>query len=684
MRFWTLLILLNFFALRVCTQPLASADSVTWELLLKDVVVTAQYAPTDSKNAVHPIRTIRQETIQQRGANNLEELLNQELNVRIQQDLILGSALSLQGVSGQNVKIMIDGVPVIGRMGDNVDLSQINLHQIERVELVEGPLSVQYGTNALGGVINLISKKSQLKKFETGVTLQAESAGWKNWAANLGARLQPKILWQISGGQNNFEGLGTDSTRVMLWNPKAQKFAETSLRFNWAQDHSLRYTLNWFEEQVDDVGEVRRPQFKPYAFDDFYNTRRWSQSLQHEGICGKRWYVQSSLGYNFFERTKTSRRLDFETYENQLINGQQDTVAYSALTARSVFASRFLESRFNFQAGIDFNHETAQGTRIGESAGKNFVEMGDYALFGSLQFEPDKKLILQTGFRISRNTRYASPLVPSFNLKWKPAGAFTIRASYARGFRSPSLKELYFYFVDVNHFIVGNSALKAENANNFQTSVTFEKTLGQQSFDICLSGFYNDIFDKIDLYTFGEDNGKLQYAYFNRDHFKTTGLNLRAGYTFKNWNLKLGLAPTGRYNFLSESQTDVRPFTFSTESNGEISWSWPAKNLSVNCFVRHNDRLLRFYLDTADDGSEQVAERLEEGFTIADASISKFFWKKRIHLVGGVKNLFDVRNIGASGNDTAVGPHGGGSGEMPVSIGRSYFLRLGWKFGFGD
>jgi len=49
-----------------------------------------------------------------------------------------------------------------------------------------------------------------------------------------------------------------------------------------------------------------------------------------------------------------------------------------------------------------------------------------------------------------------------------------------------------------------------------------------------------------------------------------------------------------------------------------------------------------------------------------------------------VKNLFDVRNIGASGNDTAVGPHGGGSGEIPVSIGRSYFLRLGWKFGFGD
>jgi len=102
-----------------------STDSISMYLDLDDIVVTAQYAPTDSRNALHKIRTIKREVIEQRGAVTLEQLLNQELNIRISQDLILGSSLSLQGVSGQNVKIMIDGVPVIGRVGDDIDLSQI-------------------------------------------------------------------------------------------------------------------------------------------------------------------------------------------------------------------------------------------------------------------------------------------------------------------------------------------------------------------------------------------------------------------------------------------------------------------------------------------------------------------------------------------------------------------------------
>ena len=68
--------------------------------------------------------------------------------------------MSVQGLSGENVKILIDGVPVVGRLNGNVDLSQINLTNIERVEIVEGPLSVNYGTNALAGTINLITKKN--------------------------------------------------------------------------------------------------------------------------------------------------------------------------------------------------------------------------------------------------------------------------------------------------------------------------------------------------------------------------------------------------------------------------------------------------------------------------------------------------------------------------------------------
>ena len=91
--------------------------------------------------------------------NDLSNVLEKELNVRISQDNILGSSISMQGISGQNVKILINEIPVIGRMNGNIDLSQINLSNIERIEIVEGPMSTIYGSDALGGTINIITKQ---------------------------------------------------------------------------------------------------------------------------------------------------------------------------------------------------------------------------------------------------------------------------------------------------------------------------------------------------------------------------------------------------------------------------------------------------------------------------------------------------------------------------------------------
>ena len=126
---------------------------------VNEVVITAQYAPNSLEKAVHKIKVIDRKKIELMGAVNLEDVLTNEANVRISQDNVLGSSTSIQGVSGQNVKILIDGVPVIGRLGGNIDLSQINLNDIERIEIIEGPLSVEYGSNALAGTINLITKK---------------------------------------------------------------------------------------------------------------------------------------------------------------------------------------------------------------------------------------------------------------------------------------------------------------------------------------------------------------------------------------------------------------------------------------------------------------------------------------------------------------------------------------------
>src|SRR5690606_23751733 len=99
--------------------------------------------------------------IRMRGATDLLGVLNTELGMRFSTDYVLGETdIQLMGMGGANVKILIDGVPLVDRGETRQSLSQININEIEKIEIVEGPMSVMYGTDALAGVINILTKKN--------------------------------------------------------------------------------------------------------------------------------------------------------------------------------------------------------------------------------------------------------------------------------------------------------------------------------------------------------------------------------------------------------------------------------------------------------------------------------------------------------------------------------------------
>ncbi|MEL6943096.1 MAG: TonB-dependent receptor, partial [Bacteroidota bacterium] len=487
-------------------------DTFAMSVELEDVVVTAQYAPTDSKNVVQSIRTITRETIERQGANNLEQLLQQDLNIRINQDLVLGSSMSLLGVSGENVKIMIDGVPMVGRLSGNLDLSQINLNNIERVEIVEGPMAVNYGTDALGGVINLITKKSQRCPYELTLTQQLETLAENSTAVDAGIRFGDDLLLRFNGGRDWFNGSSEDSTRSVLWNPKKQWYADASLRYDFREDQKVIYQISYFDEEVQNLGDERRPRFKPYAFDDYFLTKRLNHALTHEGSVFKNYYWQNTLGYNQFDREVNTYRLDFawEDLDEQqnIIDG--DTTTFDTYMLRSVLASNFRDQKLNFQLGVDLRYEQGSGARIVEEVNNTEpIDIGDYAVFGSLRYHPLQDLTLETGLRAMRNTRYDAPFIPSFHLKYKLSDALSFRASYGKGFRSPSLKELFLSFIDINHFIIGNPDLRAETSDNIQANLNFDKSWNQQRFKARLHLFHNRIDNQIQLFPFVEEDGQI-------------------------------------------------------------------------------------------------------------------------------------------------------------------------------
>lgn len=666
------------------------ADTLTWSIYLEDVVVTAQYAPTDSRHAIQDIRVIKRELIDRRGANNLEQLLQQEPNIRIQQDLILGSSLSLGGISGQNVKILLDGVPIIGRQGGNIDLSQINLQNIERIEIVQGPLGVSYGTDALGGVIHLISKKSQLKPLSIGLNTQRESRGENSLGGYLGWRWKDKLLWQFKAGQDRFSGYSEDTTRSVLWNPKKQWFTTASLGIQLAEEQNLRYTFNYFDEQVDKLGDVRRPQFKPYAFDDRYQTLRQDHALSFEGDITKHHYLKAVAAFNAYTRYKNTFRnnLEEETLEEEL--GQQDSSFFDSYMIRATLASRYADHPLNFQLGMDLRYDQARGKRIKdlESGRLNYSELGDYAVFGTLRYQLAANLTVETGLRYAYNTKYKSPLIPSLNLKYSWNPHWILRGAYGRGFRSPDLKELFFEFVDVNHYIIGNPNLKAEQSDNVQFNLQYLAGKNQNDWSAKLSGFYNHIRDKIELFEFIEssagispaiDTSTLQFAYFNQAIHKTQGVQLQLNGEYQAFHWQVGSAMIAYYNPLSNSVPNVNTYSYAYEWNTECRYQWEKPQLSASLFLRYNDRRITFYPEIDDEGNSVARQRSQQGFWMLDSSIQfSKLWKGRVQLTTGARNILNVQAVGQSSG--GGGAHSGSANSSPISPGRSFFVRLNFDF----
>ncbi|MEL6864121.1 MAG: TonB-dependent receptor [Bacteroidota bacterium] len=663
-----------FLPLLAFAQSTMDADSLWRTIDLDDVVVTAQYAPTAVENAIHPVKIIKIEEIERQGQINLAEVLTNQLNLRVSTDPILGNGLQIQGLGGQNVQIMIDGVPVIGRLGGNIDLSQINLHNVQRIEIIEGAMSAQYGSNASGGVVNIITKKSQLKKFQVHSQNQYESIGIYNNALGVSAQLD-QLYISLMGARNESQFIDVDSLRLFEeavspsgvvfqtktnpWNPKTQYNADGTLRYRFSDSTNLTYQFRYFNEVLSNYGGVRRPQFRPYAFDEFYTTKRLDHSLNLETYIGKNFYLNSTTAYNQYDREKETERLDMET----------DTTSFTSFLHRSIL-STVSDSKLNAQVGFEILGETGSGGRIVDSTSTPYDEaaISNYAMWASLRYNFTDKLTMQANLRYGYNTKYDHPLIPSFNLDWRPTKDWSLQLSYAHGFRSPTLKELHFRFIDTNHYIIGNPDLKAEDSKNLSLSAKRELPLDRENL-LVFSGklFYNQIRNRIIIAEFAP----LQFNYQNLDQFETHGLNAQFEYEYKDEvRLKSGFAFTRLYNDWSEDYEDADKFTGLHEWQNELSIKVPFVGSRITLVHRFIGRQVRFYLDEMDT--------LQEGFVgkyhLVNASLSQSFWEDRIFLSLGTKNLLDTQTIPFNGSSGSA--HGNVGSRQLLNWGRTYFIRL--------
>lgn len=633
--------------------------------VLQELVVTGNYKPIGLDKCVIPTRNIIVEKLASLGVQNVGDVLKFQANFRIQQDPILGTGISLQGISGENIKILIDGVPVIGRQNGGIDLTQLNLLNVERIEIVEGPLSVQYGTNALAGTINIITKKNPSQGIEMAFNNYYESVGHFNLGGSFGWRGYKQSL-MASAGRNFFSGWSDSRTanasRFQEWKPKIQYFADINYNFK-IRDVNFGYSGGYFDEFILNRGKPLAP-YNETAFDDNYKTKRVSNSLKANYTTKNQFIINGLASFNQYQRIKNTFYRDLVNLTQVLSEneGDQDTMQFDLLAARATVAQSN-GGNFSYETGIDVNVETGSGLRI---EGRN-QEIGDYAAFASAEWKITEGVTLRPGLRASYNTSYNAPLIPSLHVRWKMPNHWTARASWGRGFRSPSLKELYFYFVDINHNIQGNPNLVAERSDNFNAVFNFTKC-GKKNdkniFKFEVSAFYNDIRNLISLAI--QDGGENAFTYFNIDKLRTKGGQFQADVTYKSFFVALGGALTRRENQFGNQKLNAN--TYEWRAIGTCT-NIAKSGFDLNVWYKYSGKQPGFVKNE----SGLVQPTFIAAYSLADIGLSRRFWKNKINFSTGCRNVFDVRNVSAQ---LAGGAHSGGENIAALATGRNIFTKI--------
>jgi outer membrane receptor for ferrienterochelin and colicins len=643
---------------------------------LNEVVVTGVGRPTKLDEAVSVYKIISAADIRSQGAVNLQDALRNQLGINIGQDAMLGGTIKMQGMSGDNVKILVDGLPLNGREGQNIDLSTVNLAHIEKIEVAQGPMSIMYGADALGGVINLITKSNK-DSWNLGADAFYESIGKYNFGVNGGWQSARSNI-TAGAGRNFFQGWDPnyDTVRNTLWRPKEQYFGNFKYTYKLSDNASLTYGTDYMNDKLTIKGGLENfSYYNRTVNDEELTTQRWMNRLQAKWKTGNSGYWESNNSYSMYNRLREGYITDLSTMEKKLntAGGAQSKTIFNDFTFRTTYNNNV--GILNYTFGYDINLQFASGV---EKLKGGKQEAGDYALFLVTDINVTDNLKIQPALRAAYNSKYNAPLIPSFSILYKPNKVLQVRGSYARGFRAPTLKELYLDFKDSNHDVFGNPGLKAEDGHHAQASIGYMVyQQGKNYNNITLTGFYNNVRNQISLARVGNPilNEPPPYSYVNIGRFENLHFQLQSQ---NQWGpLYLMLGASFNQNMATASTISYNYW----EGNVNARYDLPSWNAGFALFYKYTGTAPLTVTDVT--GSVTVGEQKANDYHNLDASIEKGFLKNKIFLTAGLRNIFDNTIVGTTGANSGgpAGGHGGGGSGMNLTTGRSFFASLRLQLG---
>lgn len=477
-------------------------DSISVQFDLDEVVVTGTRTPKFLKDVPIQTRVINAKELAKLDATNVQDLLQQELpGVEFSYAMNQQTHLNFSGFGGQGMLFLVDGERLAGETMDDVDFTRLNMDNVERIEIVKGAASALYGSQAAGGVINIITKRSQ-QPWTLQVNARYAKHNEQRYGASFGLN-RKHLNNMLTAHFNRIDNYDVHSAANPATRIISTVYGDKTLNVRdqlvWSPTENFHLTGRagyFFRETV-------RSADQPERYRDFTGGLRmnWSISEQDE--------LQASYAFDQYDKSDYQRitSLDIRDYSNVqnsfrlLYNHSFD--GGDVLTVGSDLMHDYLYN-------INLNGETREQDSWDLFAQYDWRINDEWEAVGALRYDY---------FSDGKD----SHVTPKLNVCYKPLPNLAIRAGYGMGFRAPTLKEKYYNFDMSGIWIVeGNADLKSEVSHNFNLSAEYTKG----RYNLTASAYYNKVRNKLSTSApyFKTAADKLPYLpYANLDDYNVCG-----------------------------------------------------------------------------------------------------------------------------------------------------------------
>jgi outer membrane receptor for ferrienterochelin and colicins len=490
--------------------PLAQAQAASEEeFALPEVVVTATKTGVDVKNVPAAVQVISREEIDAIGAQTLTDALRLATGVHLVQASGNRHAVSIRGFDSRFSTILIDGRRLAAEPDQAFELDRISMVNIERIEIVRGPASSLYGTDALGGVVNIITKKSETSSFALGANYGFYGGGDNvdNYNFSYQSGQQGRVAFSLSGSYRDNDAMFKPDGYT--YEPYGtRRNLDASLDYQLSNDEKLNLTASYMKEDTNEISSKAKN--APYPL-----LNSWDHNLRNEqSISYTRKLDDGELFFRYYQGVLRKNRDVTNTVNGNLANwvqARRTMRAYEGRLTRAygddhvvTFGAEYRPEKFRGTAvgtgeGTYTAHHSSGATKQGSTAYLDYT-----AVYLQDEWDISDKLLAITSLRYDDSNKFDSKVSPKVGLTYKLADDTRLKLNAGKGYRTPTPNQLYQIGGANKDNPKGNPDLKPEESNSYDLSL--ERDYHNSAMK--LTYFYNDVSNLIDLQS---ASGVFQY-----------------------------------------------------------------------------------------------------------------------------------------------------------------------------